>query len=213
MARGIGLFFGVNLSKNFRKPYLSKNIRDFWRNWHISLSNWLKDYLYIPLGGNRKGRIRYFANILIVMLIGGLWHGANWNFIIWGAYHGLLLILYQLFKQSFRFDLINIMLTFSLVSIGWVIFRVDSFEQVVIYLDQIKAMSLGPFYLRFLKIIFSFGSVLFLIDLLQRKYVNDAFFMEFKYQSLAFGMTAGMLLISIIYIIIKKPYPFIYFQF
>jgi len=213
MARGIGLFFGVNLSKNFRQPYLSKNIRDFWRNWHISLSNWLKDYLYIPLGGNRKGRIRYFANILIVMLIGGLWHGANWNFIIWGAYHGLLLILYQLFKQSFRFDLINIMLTFSLVSIGWVIFRVDSFEQVVIYLDQIKAMSLGPFYLRFLKIIFSFGSVLFLIDLLQRKYVNDAFFMEFKYQSLAFGMTAGMLLISIIYIIIKKPYPFIYFQF
>jgi D-alanyl-lipoteichoic acid acyltransferase DltB (MBOAT superfamily) len=213
MARGIGLFFGIDLSQNFKQPYLSRNIREFWHNWHISLSTWLKDYLYIPLGGNRKGKTRYFVNILIVMLLGGLWHGASWNFVVWGAYHGVLLVLYELFRPGIKSDIISILLTILLVSLGWVLFRLHSLEQFEIYITQVKSLTVGPFYLRFIKMIFAFGSALFLIDWLQIKYEKDAFFVNFKSQGLAFGMALSLFFVCLIYIVINKPYPFIYFQF
>lgn len=213
MARGIGLFYGIDLSKNFKQPYFSRNIREFWKNWHISLSTWLKDYLYVPLGGNKKGKSRYFMNILIVMLLGGLWHGASWNFIVWGAYHGFLLIMYQIIKPGIKSNRISIMLTFLFVSFGWVLFRLHSLEQFEAYVIQVKSLTLGPFYLRFLKIIFTFGSVSFLIDWLQKKHKNDAVFINLKSQGLAFGMAISLLIVSVIYIVIKKPNPFIYFQF
>ena len=213
MARGIGLFFGVELSQNFKQPYFSRNIQEFWRNWHISLSTWLKDYLYIALGGNRKGRMRYFINILIVMLLGGLWHGASWNFIVWGIYHGILLVLFQVFKPKIKFNFISIVITFLFVSLGWVLFRLHSWEQFETYMTQVKSLTAGPFYLRFLKMIFSFGGALFVIDWLQRRFNSDAFFIHFKSQSLAFGIALSLFLVCIIYIMIKEPYPFIYFQF
>ena len=91
MAIGLGRMFGFVIPENFRSPYLSESITDFWRRWHISLSTWLRDYLYMPLGGNRKGPRRTYVNLALVMLLGGLWHGANWTFLVWGAYHGSLL--------------------------------------------------------------------------------------------------------------------------
>ena len=91
MAIGLGRMFGFVIPENFRSPYLSESITDFWRRWHISLSTWLRDYLYIPLGGNRKGPRRTYINLALVMLLGGLWHGADWTFVVWGAYHGTLL--------------------------------------------------------------------------------------------------------------------------
>jgi D-alanyl-lipoteichoic acid acyltransferase DltB (MBOAT superfamily) len=120
---------------NFRQPYLAQSLQDFWRRWHISLSTWLRDYLYIPLGGNRKGKLRTYLNLMTTMLLGGLWHGANWTFVIWGALHGLYLVLQRLLgpplmavARSLRLPdgLTTFMarcLVFVLVGVAWVFFR------------------------------------------------------------------------------------------
>src|SRR5205085_3050334 len=91
IARGLARLMGFELIENFNQPYFASNITDFWRRWHISLSTWLRDYLYIPLGGNRHGRLQTYRNLMVTMLLGGLWHGASWNFVIWGGFHGALL--------------------------------------------------------------------------------------------------------------------------
>jgi len=130
MAVGLGRMVGFEFLKNFDAPYRAENITDLWRRWHISLSSVLRDYLYVPLGGNRKGPTRTYVNLAIVMLLGGLWHGAKWNFIVWGGYHGLLLgyerwrgkqSLYESFPR-----LVRISLTFFLVLLSWVLFRANS---------------------------------------------------------------------------------------
>ena len=138
MAIGLGLMLGFVFAKNFDSPYKSLSITDFWRKWHISLSTWLKDYLYIPLGGNRKGNVRTYVNLALVMLLGGLWHGASWNFLIWGGIHGGYLAFERfLGKESLyrRFPkLIQVTLTFFIVLIAWVFFRADSLPEAWRYL-------------------------------------------------------------------------------
>ena len=130
MAVGLGYLFSLRIPQNFDAPYRSLGIQDFWRRWHISLSTWLRDYLYIGLGGNRKGKRRMYVNIMIVMLLGGLWHGASWTFVIWGAYHGILLIIDRLGSPFFRKlpPMLYRAQTFFLVIIGWVFFRATSFR-------------------------------------------------------------------------------------
>jgi alginate O-acetyltransferase complex protein AlgI len=124
MAIGLGLMMGFRFMENFRAPYLASSITEFWGRWHISLSTWLRDYLYIPLGGNRRGRRRTLANLMTVMLLGGLWHGAAWNFVLWGAWHGLLLVVERLLhRRVARFRVAGIFRTMLLVLIGWVLFR------------------------------------------------------------------------------------------
>ncbi len=143
MAIGIGRAFGIKILENFNAPYLSRSITEFWRRWHISLSAWLRDYLYIPLGGNRFGSLRTYTNLAITMLLGGLWHGASWTFVAWGGYHGALLALERRFSlgtkttAASRFSLAGIgraLLTFHLVCISWVMFRVEDFSQLSLYL-------------------------------------------------------------------------------
>lgn len=138
MAVGLGLMLGFVFAKNFDSPYKSLSITEFWRKWHISLSTWLKDYLYIPLGGNRRGNIRTYVNLALVMLLGGLWHGASWNFLIWGGIHGGYLAFERfLGKESLyrRFPkLIQVMLTFFIVLIAWVFFRADTLPEAWRYL-------------------------------------------------------------------------------
>ncbi len=132
MAIGIGLMMGFRFPENFNNPYLATNITDFWRRWHMTLSRWMRDYLYIPLGGNKVSTVRLYLNLWIVFLISGLWHGAQWNFIFWGAYHGLFLVLDRLFLKRFTEKLprfIQVALTFFLVIIGWIFFRADSISQ------------------------------------------------------------------------------------
>jgi D-alanyl-lipoteichoic acid acyltransferase DltB (MBOAT superfamily) len=126
MAIGMAKLFGFHFPVNFRRPYLATSITDFWRRWHISLSSWLRDYLYIPMGGNRGGRLRTYRNLLLTMLLGGLWHGASWNFVVWGGYHGVLLAIERATGESKR--LIRIPLTFMLVLLGWVFFRAATFS-------------------------------------------------------------------------------------
>lgn len=134
IARGAALVMGFRLMENFEAPYLSKNVAEFWRRWHISLSGWFKDYLYIPLGGNRKGTLRKQANLLIVFLISGLWHGAAWNFVIWGGLNGLYQVL-GMWKEKRRIgktgktalgNAVKGIVTFALIDFAWLFFRADS---------------------------------------------------------------------------------------
>ncbi len=131
MAIGLGKMFGFKFIENFNYPYVATSVKDFWRRWHISLSKWFRDYIYIPLGGNRVSKIKWVRNILIVWTLTGLWHGANWNFVIWGLYYGVLLLSEQtiLAKVLERIPKwMRYILTMFVVIIGWVLFRVENFE-------------------------------------------------------------------------------------
>ncbi len=134
-AIGAALCLGFALSDNFRAPYAAVGFTDFWRRWHITLSSWLRDYLYIPLGGNRHGNLRTYVSLMATMLIGGLWHGANWTFVIWGGLHGLYLSVERALRKPFagyrpgRFVLVALgLLTFAFVNIAWVFFRAKTFK-------------------------------------------------------------------------------------
>lgn len=136
MAIGIARMFGIKLPLNFNSPYKAKNIVDFWRRWHITLSRFLRDYLYIPLGGSKRGSIRRYFNLILTMLLGGLWHGAGWNFVIWGAMHGLYLIINHFWRSVFQFrgriySLFCWAVTFLAVIFAWVPFRAITLEGTV----------------------------------------------------------------------------------
>ena len=150
MAIGIALLMGFHFKINFDSPYQSKNITEFWKRWHISLSTWLKDYLYISLGGNRKGRIRTYINLFITMLLGGLWHGAGFRFVLWGVMHGIALAIHKLYLEVFpaktadrspvrRFLIttLSVFVTFHFVSFCWIFFRADSMETATQMIRQI----------------------------------------------------------------------------
>jgi D-alanyl-lipoteichoic acid acyltransferase DltB (MBOAT superfamily) len=160
MAYGLSYMFGVVLPVNFNSPYKARSIIDFWRRWHITLSSFLKDYLYVPLGGNRSGRTRRYLNLFITMLLGGLWHGANWTFIVWGALHGVYLIVNHALRhllgtdfegrdsRKIRGALILVSgtgLTFLSVVLAWVFFRASS---MAVAMDVLKAMSQGTYALQ-----------------------------------------------------------------
>ncbi|MFO7305216.1 MAG: MBOAT family O-acyltransferase [Gammaproteobacteria bacterium] len=138
IAQGTAKWLGIDLSYNFKMPYFSRSPSEFWRRWHITLSQWLRDYLYIPLGGNRCGVRRTYINLTLTMLLGGLWHGAAWTFVIWGAWHGLLLVAYRLVGME-KFEghtsawvaALQMVLMFHLVCIGWLFFRAESFDQAI----------------------------------------------------------------------------------
>jgi alginate O-acetyltransferase complex protein AlgI len=138
MAVGLGYLFGLRLPQNFNSPYRATDIADFWRRWHISLSSFLRDYLYIPLGGNRGSDWAVYRNLMITMILGGLWHGANWTFVVWGAYHGILLVLFRLGHGwwSKLPALVQKVTTFILVVIGWVFFRSVDFTMATTLLRK-----------------------------------------------------------------------------
>jgi alginate O-acetyltransferase complex protein AlgI len=141
MATGIAKMFGIKLPVNFMSPYKARNIQEFWSRWHMTLSRFLKDYLYIPLGGNKYGRPKQLRNIMVVMLLGGFWHGASWTFVVWGGLHGTALVIYTLVKQflarEYRLpNSVGIMVTFFFVTLAWVPFRAQNFDTaILIYMD------------------------------------------------------------------------------
>lgn len=153
MAIGLGRIFGFKFPENFNNPYISQNITEFWRRWHITLSEWMRDYLYIPLGGNRvKTQRRLYANLITVFLISGLWHGASWNFVIWGTWHGCFLILDRIFliKLFKRIGTIpRVLFTYFVIVIGWVIFRIENLPEIRFYLAKMFStdMSLANYHL------------------------------------------------------------------
>jgi len=137
IARGSALLFGITLMKNFDKPYLARNPAEFWKRWHISLSTWVRDYIYIPLGGSRCTKHRYLINIFITWFLMGLWHGAAWHFIIWGLIHGAMVAMYRLLFKNIKFSrFLSIPLTFIMVHIGWLIFRAESMTDIWSYFSS-----------------------------------------------------------------------------
>jgi alginate O-acetyltransferase complex protein AlgI len=144
MAIGLGRLLGFHFPENFDQPYRSASVTEFWRRWHMTLSRWFRDYLYIPLGGNRRGQVRTFANLSIVFGLCGLWHGAGWTFIVWGFYHGALLIAERIAAAQLRWrpsGLPGIAVTFALVTIGWVFFRAPSLGDALTYLEAMFALA------------------------------------------------------------------------
>ncbi|MDQ3815264.1 MAG: MBOAT family protein [Armatimonadota bacterium] len=144
MAIGLGLMLGFVFARNFDHPYRAESITDFWRRWHISLSTWLREYLYIPLGGNRKGKFRTYANLMITMLLGGLWHGASWTFVIWGGIQGGMLALERSMGKSNPYQrlprVLRIGITFVIVLISWVFFRAESIQAAGRYLGDMVGL-------------------------------------------------------------------------
>jgi alginate O-acetyltransferase complex protein AlgI len=163
IAMGLARLFGYELPINFNFPYISRSITEFWRRWHISLSTWLKEYLYIPLGGNRRGELRTYANLIIVMLLGGLWHGAAWSFMIWGGAHGVFLAAERLLGVKLEghkaqkthnheesnlikgfLATVRIFLIFNLVSMLWLLFQLNEFKDVILYFKELTAWKTTP---------------------------------------------------------------------
>lgn len=226
MAIGIALLLGFRFRINFDSPYKSENITEFWRRWHISLSSWLRDYLYISLGGNRKGKIRTYINLIITMLLGGLWHGASWNFILWGGLHGMGLAVHKFFmsiahqntiSNTHRFHhWVGVFLTFHFVMLGWIFFRNPSLDACKTILLQIFAnmqfhilwQVLMGYKLVFL-LIFT-GYLLHFMPLRIENYCKEKFF------NLSLFYKAVIVIVLIFFIVQIKSsdvQPFIYFQF
>ena len=148
MAIGLGEMFGFTFRENFDRPYASKSITEFWRRWHISLSTWFKEYVYIPLGGNRKGKLRQYRNIAIVWLLTGFWHGASWNFLIWGVYFGILLIIEKLFVGRLLSKLpaaVGHIYTMFLVCISWLIFYFTDISEGLVCLKAMFGIGVSSF--------------------------------------------------------------------
>ena len=143
MALGVALLFNIKLPINFNSPYKSRNIRDFWKRWHLTLSRFLRDYVYIPLGGNRNGDLTMYNNLFITFLIGGLWHGAAWTFIFWGAMHGIAIILFRLWQKTgiVLNHILAWFITFNFINISWVFFRAEQWEDALKVLKGMCGMS------------------------------------------------------------------------
>ncbi len=147
MAIGLALLMGFKLPLNFLTPYKSKSVTEFWKRWHISLSSWLRDYLYISLGGNRKGKIRTYGNLFLTMLIGGLWHGAAWRFVVWGGLHGIALAIERILKSYIKIPqniftrIIGVILTFHFVTFAWIFFRAQDFGTAMELIGNIGQLS------------------------------------------------------------------------
>jgi alginate O-acetyltransferase complex protein AlgI len=146
MAIGLGLMFGFRFLENFDYPYVATTVTEFWRRWHISLSTWFRDYLYIPMGGNRRGRGRTYLNLLVVFFLCGLWHGAAWNFVVWGLFHGTFLVLERIFlraRETPRRDLVGHAYTLLVAMVGWVFFRAETLPRAMQHLGAMFGLGLG----------------------------------------------------------------------
>ncbi len=216
MAIGLGKMFGFEFLENFNYPYISKSIREFWRRWHISLSTWFRDYLYISLGGNRKGNKRTYINLIIVFFITGLWHGASWNFVIWGLLHGLFLIIERLGFDKILLKLgkpISHIYTLLIVLITWVFFKANTLPDAINYIVKmfnftiIKEVSFINYYIT-KEVIFAFGlAILFSLPIYQ-KIASKSYFNYLKPILLIV-----IFIVSIMYIAVDSYNPFIYFRF
>lgn len=212
IARGTAKLLGIELMKNFTQPYLSIHITEFWRRWHISLSSWLKDYLYISLGGNRVGRTK--LNLFLTMLIGGLWHGANWTFVIWGFLHGLYLSIHKyVLNHSFKVNkIVSWIITQTLVFYAWLYFRSNSITDAFLIQKSILKFQVSTEGIYLMKTVGVIGLLVFSIDALER-WANSQSNIKPIYKPLYYGVLTSMGVISFMYMFQNKALPFIYFQF
>ena len=228
IAIGCARLFGINLLPNFRNPYFSRTFSDFWKRWHISLTTWFRDYVYFPLGGSRCNKTKTFRNVLIVWCLSGLWHGANWTFIVWGLYHATLLIIYHIINYKIGHQksiahnnistsiikLCQAIMTFCLVVIGWIIFRAENINQAYHFILNIFTHSfMGLGFIDGRKWLMA-GICILLIDWLQRKRRHA---LDFPMKGvLQYRLTRWCIYYIIIFMITNFAsvnQTFIYFQF
>jgi len=217
IAIGSALLLGLRIPENFDRPYLAVNLRDFWRRWHISLSTWLRDYLYIPLGGSKHGALRTYGALMATMVLGGLWHGAAWTFVLWGALHGVALAGTRAFQRAVPEGLpnwtrpISMFLTFHFVCLGWILFRSPSLDRVHLLLRQVFVGDLG---IRNLPIPVVLALCLgFATHLIPRDIV-DRLIRAFAGLPPVLQAAVALLVIAVVHLIdVSDVQPFIYFQF
>lgn len=223
MAIGLALIMGFKLGLNFNSPYKSRNLTDFWRRWHISLSSWLRDYVYIPLGGNRKGTFRTYLNNFLTMLIGGLWHGAMWKFVFWGGMHGVGLAIHKAFKpllkkipDNWLTIFISWLLTFIYVSLLWVFFRAASFEDSVLIIKNIFTEFDWAYFPVFAQVRWEWCVMMLLLIVAHFIPDNWSVKMENAFLSANWVVKLVVFLVVVEFVIIymsEEVAPFIYFQF
>lgn len=219
IARGSARLFGIELPHNFRQPYLARNITEFWRLWHISLSNWLRDYLYVPLGGNRKGKVATYRNLMLTMLLGGLWHGASWTFVVWGGLHGAYLCAHRWWIATRPKDaepsriggIVAAVLTFHAVCAAWIFFRAQSLPDAARYVKGILTFRSGDVNLDLLAMLVPAALASFALDVLQRR--TNAVSVSMEWPSWQVGAAVATVVIPILVFSGGAPVPFIYFQF
>lgn len=228
MAIGLGMMFGIKFDENFMRPYSARSITEFWRRWHISLSSWFRDYLYIPLGGNRHGQFATYRNLVIVFLATGFWHGASWTFVIWGIYHGVFMIFERLLGQarglSFNARWLRYLYLLPVVAVGWIIFRAQDMAQAWAFITALVqpfaegslalgpelAMAVSPYPL----IALAIGSLIFLasgkasigMKVLEKPLSTTGQVIQFAY-------LAAALLCCLVVALSASYSPFLYFQF
>jgi alginate O-acetyltransferase complex protein AlgI len=221
MAIGLGKMFGFDFLENFNYPYISKSVSEFWRRWHISLGSWFRDYLYIPLGGNRNGHLKTYRNLLIVWLATGIWHGASWTFVAWGLYYGIFIMIERAFLNKWLSRISSIfshIYLLFIVMIGWVFFRSDSFSYAFSYIKTMFGIngigiwdSIATFYFvqyDIVLIISIIGATPF-VKILANKF-EEKFRIFGIVQILCYSI---LLFISVIYLVTSTFNPFIYFRF
>jgi alginate O-acetyltransferase complex protein AlgI len=222
MAIGLGRIMGFQFPENFNNPYISRSITEFWQRWHITLGRWMRDYLYIPLGGNRVKTGRLYANLWTVFILSGFWHGAAWNFIVWGAFHGLFLILDRLFLLRIyqKIGALSILPTFLVTVVGWVLFRAESLSAALTWIErmfttetaQLPYFSNEFWYTLILATVFSFMAALPRVE----RWEVSLLFGEKLALPRVFGLTLAtvvLLILSAGAIIGSSFNPFIYFRF
>ncbi len=222
MAIGLAKMFGFKLPENFNNPYTSQSITDFWRRWHITLGSWMKNYLYIPLGGNKVNSQRLYLNLALVFIASGLWHGATWSFILWGAYHGLFIVLERLFLLDLYKKigkLPRVLLTFFIVVIGWVFFKVEKLSDAFIFIqhlfsfDKLKTAGFDfQFYFYFfIAVFFAFFTLSKRGEKIQLSVYGDHY-NNSKHISMTIISTI-LFVLCVSYIAAAEFNPFIYFRF
>ena len=219
MAIGLGKMFGFNFLENFNYPYISKSITEFWRRWHISLGTWFKEYVYIPLGGNRKGLKRQIFNILVVWMLTGLWHGASWNFVVWGLYFGLILVLEKAFLLKFFAKIpaaFAHIYSILLIVFGWVIFECGSMGEIINYFGSMFGVGVSfwsidtTYILCNTLLLFAVAAV---CSTHLGKVVKAKLSVRFKNGYWECAIVAVLLLLSLVFLAGDSYNPFLYFRF
>lgn len=223
MAIGLAKIFGYDFNKNFNLPYASKNVSEFWKRWHISLSSWLQSYLYIPLGGNRKGQTRTYINLIITMVLGGLWHGANWTFVVWGLLHGIALCVNKLFRKITHHskehkgtpagNIVSVIITYAFVCFCWIFFRAESLSQASTIIKSIVTLKNGVDFPYIWLIITLFVVIVSTIFVYMKNKKIESFYPVFNLKTIK-GL---VIFITFTGLVIMFAYtganPFVYFQF
>jgi alginate O-acetyltransferase complex protein AlgI len=210
MAIGLGHLFGIRLPQNFNSPYRALDISDFWRRWHMSLSRVLRDYLYIPLGGSRKTRLLAYRNLMITMLLGGLWHGASWTFVCWGAYHGILLCLQKAFSSGVESThrILRQTLTFLAVIVGWALFRSNNLQMAGVLLRRMFWIQDGV-----LPVAASTLVCLLMLSAVLAHLGPNAFELNHTWQTGPAFALCAIIVVCVAAIYSGHQSPFLYFQF